>query len=159
MTTFAVVLGLILASSLFIVALGLPLLIRTESHVPDMIGLGILVAAVLAYVWAFGIWWTLLPVAAIFALIAWMDREPGAQPDPENGMSDRTRLRFRLWAAANGLSAIPLALVIWAIATGSGAVVKDLLLPSLLVMVVASSAFRFSYNRSIPAKASEPAKP
>jgi hypothetical protein len=151
MTSFAVVLGLILAAVLFVVALGLPLLLRKDSLVPDMIGLGILGSAVLAYVWSFGIWWTLVPVAAIFALVAWMDREGEEKPYPETGMSARTRLRFRLWVAANALSLIPLALLVLAMATGIGApTATGILIPSMLVMLVASSAFRFSYNRSIP---------
>ena len=142
---------LIAGVALLILALGLPLLLRKDSLVPDMIGLGVLAVAILAYVWTFGIWWTLLPVVAIFALVAWMDRKGGEKPHPETGMSDRTRLRFRLWAAANGLSIIPLALVILAMATRIGAgSVKEVLLPMLLVMLAASSAFRFSYNRSIP---------
>lgn len=140
--------------TLLALSLGLPLLVRTESLVPDMIGLGVLAVAVLAYVWSFGIWWTLAPVLAIFALVARLDRKGQEKTYPETGTSDRARLRLRLWAAANGLSIVPLALVILALATGVGAErVKDLLLPLLLVMLVASSAFRFSYNRSIPVEA------
>lgn len=144
------VLILIAGATLLTLSLGLPLLLRTDSLVPDMIGLGALAIAVLAYVWSFGIWWTLLPVLAIFALVAWMDRKGEEEPYSETGMGNRTRLRFRLWAAANALAIIPLGLVVLALATGVGAEsVEDVLLPLLLVMLVASSAFRFSYNRSI----------
>jgi hypothetical protein len=157
------VLILIAGAVLLTLVLGLPLLLRKDSLIPDMIGLVILGVVVLGFVWLTGLWWTLVPVLAIAALVAWMDGKPEETPHPQTGMSERTRARFRLWQASNWLNFILFGLIILAMATGGGGGSGMRVVPPLLlVMLVASSAFRFSYNRSIrsePRAAGEPLSP
>lgn len=154
MEPLAEVLVLTSCVALLALMLGLPLLLPRDSLIPDLLAFGLLSIVVLAFVWGTGAYWTLLPVLAVVALVAWMDREgrePPRQipPGGETGMSDRTRLRFGLWRAANGVMMTLAIGVMIALATGRGAIViMDLIVPGILVTLVASAAFRFSYNRS-----------
>ena len=148
------VLILIFCVALMVLLLGLPLLLPEGSPVPDMIAFGLLSIAVLAFVWSTGAYWTLLPILAVVGLGVWLDRE-GREPPSEiprgagTGMSARTRLRLRLWRAAS-LATMALAIaVVGSLATDLGATITmDLIAPCILVTLVASAAFRFSYNRS-----------
>jgi hypothetical protein len=148
------VLILIFCVALLVLLLGLPLLLPEGSPVPDMLAFGLLSIAVLAFVWSTGAYWTLLPIAAIAALVAWLDRERGElprefSPGGGSGVSDRTRLRLRLWRAANRLMMVLLAGIAIALAAGlSATTINDFVTPWILVALVAGAAFRFSYYRS-----------
>jgi hypothetical protein len=142
---------LILCMALLILLLGLPLLVRPDSPIPDMIGFGILTFLVLAFVWSSGAYWIILPILALVGFVAWLDREGKSGPEScgggECGLSDRTKLRLRLWRAAIGLQFALLVGVVAQIATGIGMRSMDLV-PWMLVTMVATVAFRFSFYRS-----------
>ena len=156
---------LVLCVALLTLSLGLPLLVKPDSLVPDMVAFGILAAVVLAFAWGTGAYWIILPILAVIAFVAWLDGErqsgpaapagkSGSRQAPEGGPgdsgtgpSDRTRLRLRLWRAANGLQLALLAGVVVLIATGIGGRPFDLV-PWLMVAMVATAAFRFSFYRS-----------
>lgn len=129
--------------------LGLPLLLKPDSPIPDIIGFGILAAFVLFYVWSMGDWWIILPILAVLALMAWLDREgQEARPERETGMSDRTRLRFRLWRAAHYVQLALIAFVLISFATGFAATALRPIVSCMVIMMVAGAAFRFSCVRS-----------
>ncbi|HYD11591.1 MAG TPA: hypothetical protein VEC11_01960 [Allosphingosinicella sp.] len=134
---------------LLVVVLGLPLLLGSDSPVPDYIGFVILASMIALVVWGMGAWWLLAPIAFLVALTLWLDRAGGEAPvDPaaldERGWSARTRLRFRLWAAA--LLAPPLLIAsLFILPEGSFSIV----VPGLVIAMTAMSLFRFSFTRSI----------
>ncbi|HEV7661500.1 MAG TPA: hypothetical protein VGO55_16800 [Allosphingosinicella sp.] len=134
---------LVLGVIFLTLALGLPLLLKPDSALPDMIGLAILAVLVLAYVWSSGAYWTLLPILAVPAFLAWLDRAGG-----ETGAGDRTLLRFRLWRAANRLQLALIAGVLVLLAAGSGFDTLGLVVPWILVALVATAGLRHSFNRS-----------
>jgi L-asparagine transporter-like permease len=152
MTPLAEVLILMLGVTVLTLLLGLPLLPPKESLIPDMIGLGILTVAVLAFVWRTGIWWVLLPVLALAALVAWMDRADHDASLERSASANRTRLRFQLVRASNRLTLVVLVvLVIDLIAMATevrGAIILELIVPWLLVTMVATALFRLSYSRA-----------
>lgn len=143
------VLTLIACMVLLVLALGLPLLVGPDSPVPDIIAFIILAAMVAAGVWSTGAWWILLPILALVALVVRMDREGRDAPVDHAAagrarMSTRTRLRFRLWCAAN-LATPALIASIFILPSGSaGAIV----LPCLMIAMAAMILFRFSFCRS-----------
>jgi hypothetical protein len=138
---------LIICMGLLIAVLGLPLILGSDSPIPDYLGFGILAVPVALFVWG-GVWWILLPIAFLAALVIWMDRGgQHATVDPaaldHRGWSGRTRLRFRLWCLA--LFAPPLLFgSIFVLPEGSLLIV----VPSMVVAMAAMSLFRFSFYRS-----------
>lgn len=156
---------LILCMALLTLSLGLPLLVKPDSPIPDMIAFGVLTFIVLAFVWGTGAYWIILPILALVAFVAWLDREgqsgpvapagkggsrqtsEGSRGDGGTGLSARTRLRFRLWRAANRLQLAVLVGVVALIATGIGMRSVDLV-PWMVITMVATAAFRFSFYRS-----------
>ena len=166
MTSLAVVLGLILAAVLTVVALGLPLLLRRDSPIPDMIGHVILAFLVLGFVWISRVWWMLPAIVGIAALVVWMDRGKAEPARQDTDRSDRTRLRLRLWLAAVCLMVVTVALLWGSLLTGIGlGSIMKLVVPTLLLLLVASQAFRLSYYRSCrrdadgAAQGTEPSSP
>jgi hypothetical protein len=143
------VLILIACMVLLVLALGLPLLVGPDSPVPDVMAFVILAAMIAAGVWSTGAWWILLPILALVALVVRMDRE-GRDAAVDHAaadrarMSTRTRLRFRLWCAAN--LAIPaLIAALFFLPQGSaGAFV----VPCLVIAMAAMTLFRFAFYRS-----------
>jgi hypothetical protein len=138
---------LIILMALLVVVLGLPLLLGSDSPIPDYIGFGIVAAAVGFFVWS-GIWWILLPIAFLVALVVWMDS--GGQDAPADpagldrrGWSARTRLRFGLWCAA--ILAIP-ALIASVFILPDGSV--GIVMSTMVIVMAAMSLFRFSFCRS-----------
>jgi len=134
---------------LLVVVLGLPLVLESDSPVPDFIGVFILAAIVAIYVWGGGAWWILLPIAALLAWVVWLDKAGRAAPAApaaldHRGWSARTRLRFRLFCAAN--LAIPALIAsLFVLPEGSaGAFV----VPLLVIAMAAMSLFRFSFYRA-----------
>jgi len=141
---------LIFCLALLTLLLGLPLLLKPDSPIPDMIGFGILTLVVLAFVWSSGAYWIILPILAVAAFVAWLEREGKGGLEGGGGgtgLSDRTRRRLRLWRAANLLQFVLLVAVVVLLATGIGMRSKDLV-PWMLVTMVATAAFRFSFYRS-----------
>ena len=134
--------------ALLIVVLGLPLLLGSDSLVPDYLGFGIVALAVGWFVWD-GLWWILPPIAALVALVVRLDKGGGDAPaepaSPErSGWSARTRLRFRLWCAAS--LAVPLLIAcFFLLPDGTGVWVA---IPGLVIAMAAMSLFRFSFVRS-----------
>lgn len=142
---------LIFCLALLTLLLGLPLLLKPDSPIPDMIGFGILTLVVLAFVWSTGAYWIILPILAVVAFVAWLEREGQGGPEGGGGggtaLSDRTRRRLRLWRAANLLQLALLAGVVALIVSGIGTRAVDLV-PWMLVTMVATAALRFSFYRS-----------
>lgn len=138
---------LIICMGLLIAVLGLPLILGSDSPVPDYLGFGILAVPVAWFVWG-GLWWILLPIAALVALVIWINRGGKDAPaDPaaldQRGWSARTRLRFRLWCLA--LFAPPLLFAsLFVLPEGS----LMLVVPLMVVAMAAMSLFRFSFYRS-----------
>jgi hypothetical protein len=138
---------LIICMGLLIAVLGLPLVLGSDSPIPDYLGFGIVALPVAWFVWG-GVWWILLPIAFLVALVIRMDK--GGQQAPvdsaaldHRGWSGRTRLRFRLWCLA--LLGPPLLFAsIFVLPEGSLAIV----IPSMVVALAAMSLFRFSFYRS-----------
>ena len=157
------VLILIFCVTLLILALGLPLLLKRDSLVPDIIAFGILAVVVLVYVLVTGAYWITLPILALLAFVAWLDR--GGQNAPEtlgnggdnrggaplgggaSGANDRTQLRLRLWRTANRLQAVLVACVLIFAAAGFTRSI-ELIVPWIVIVMVAMAAFRFSFYRS-----------
>ncbi len=148
------VLILIVCIALLTLALGLPLLFRPDSELPDMLCLGFFALIVLYFAWSKGDWWILLPCAAFVALVLWMDRDrpdlPLPDPSPGRyGMSERTWLRFQLWRWANRVGSalvygsIILLLMDWRVIS------LGLAVNLLLISLVASNLFRVSFYRSV----------
>ena len=133
---------------LVVVLLGLPLLLRPDSPIPDVIGFGILAAWILFCVWTVALWWVLIPVLGLVGLAVWLDRErPGARAAATldgRGMSARTRQRFRLWRVAN-VTILALGASVFFLPAGSAG---GLILPGLMIAMVAVALFRFSFYRS-----------
>lgn len=156
---------LIFCVALLILSLGLPLLVKPDSPIPDITAFGILTFVVLAFVWATGAYWILFPILVLSAFVAWLDREgqggpvtpagkdgsrqtpEGSRGDGGTGLSDRTKLRLRLWRAANRLQLVLLAGMVALIATGIGMRSVNLV-PWIVVTIVATAAFRFSFHRA-----------
>jgi hypothetical protein len=140
------VLILILCVVVLALSLGLPFLLKPDSLIPDIAGVGLLTVMVVGFAWVMEVWWICLPVLAIIAFVAWLDRKGGWSAAEGRGEVGRTQLRFQLWRAANGLLLILGVCVLALFATGSGLV--RLMVPWIPVFVVASFAFRFSFYRS-----------
>ena len=138
---------LIICMGLLIAVLGLPLVLGSDSPIPDYLGFGIVAVPVALFVWG-GVWWILLPIAVLVAVVIWMDsggRQAPADPAAldHRGWSARTRLRFRLWCLA--LLAPPLLFAsIFVLPQGSLMIV----VPLMVVAMAAMSLFRFSFYRS-----------
>jgi hypothetical protein len=142
---------LIVVIVLLTLMLGLPLLLKPESRIPDYLTCGLLGLIVLGFAWSTGDWWVLIPVLAIAAFIAWLDkgeRKPSAPPDGR-GMSSAVRLRFRLWRSAHYAGLALIVGVLTLMATGTRLVPIDALAGGLLVSMTASFAFRFSLNNAL----------
>ena len=157
------VLILIVCVALLTLALGLPLLLKRDSLVPDIIAFGILAVAVVAFVWATGAYWITLPISALIAFVAWLDRGEQNRPttlcdEGENrrrdalgggatGANGRTQLRLRLWRAA---IRVQLALVACVLILSAAGFIRSiaLIVPWMVIVAVAMVAFRFSFFRS-----------
>jgi L-asparagine transporter-like permease len=149
MTPLASVLALVIGLAVVVLVLGLPLLLPKDTLVPDMIGLGVLAAAALAFVWLTGVWWTLLPILALAALVAWIDKAGRDPPLDESALGERTRLRFQMVRASTRLTLVVLVVVLVAMATEvGGAILVERIVPWLLVAMAATALFRLSYNRA-----------
>jgi hypothetical protein len=154
---------LIVCVALLTLALGLPLLLKRDSLVPDIIAFGILAVAVVAFIWATGAYWIIFPILALIAFVAWLDR--GGQNRPTtlgneggnrrrdalggggSGANGRTQLRLRLWRAAIRVQLALVACVLILPAAGFMWSV-GLIVPWMVIVAVAMGAFRFSFFRS-----------
>jgi hypothetical protein len=140
--------------TLMTLALGLPLLLKPDSAIPDMIGFGIMSAAVLAFIWVLEAYWVILPILAVVALVVWLDRDrrEGSTARAGNGatggVSDRTELRFRLWRTFNRLTLILAGSALLLFVTASGMAAVTFIAGWMLAAMVASAAFRHSFYRS-----------
>lgn len=144
------VLILVVGMVLLVVVLGLPLLLDSDSPVPDYLGFGILAAMIALFIWTMGDWWIMVPILALVALTVRLDRKGRETPaDPASldrrGWSARTRLHLWLWGAA--LLAIPaLFASLFILPQGrAGPVVA----PCLMIAIVASTLFKFGFHRSV----------
>ena len=139
---------LIICMALLIAVLGLPLVLGSDSPIPDYLGFFILAAVIAWFVWSGG-WWILPPIAALVALTVWLDRAGRDAPVDSaaldhRGWSARTRLRFRLWC----LSLLaPLLLIGSLFVAPQGSLV--ILISCMPVAIAAMSLFRFSFYRSM----------
>ena len=131
---------------LIIVALGLPLLVRRDSLVPDIVALGILTVFVLGCAWGMGAWWIFVPIFAIVGFVAWLDRGGGLALDDRSGGG--TTLRLRLWRAAQRLQLLLMVCALLLGATGFGLRAIQPVIAWGVVMWVAAAAFRFSFYRA-----------
>jgi len=157
------VLILIVCVALLTLALGLPLLLKPDSLVPDIIAFGILAVAVLAFIWVMGAYWITLPILALVAFVAWLDRGEQSRPatlGDEGGnrgrdalgggataANGRTQLRLRLWRAAILVQMALVACVVILPAAGFMRSI-ELIVPWMVIVTVAMVAFRFSFFRS-----------
>lgn len=154
---------LILCMVLLTLVLGLPLLLKPDSLVPDIIAFGILGVAVLAFVWGTGAYWIAIPILALVAFVAWLDREGQNVPatlsnEGEDGRRDgpgggatganrRTGLPLRLWRTALVVQTALVACALILPAAGFIGFV-ELILPWMVITMVAMAAFRYSFYRS-----------
>ena len=157
------VLILIVCVTLLALALGLPLLLKPDSLIPDIIAFAIVAAAVLAFVLGTGAYWITVPISALVAFAAWLERGgrnwprtladggvnrraegPGAGVAGTNG---RTRFRFGLWRAAIRVQMAIGACVVILLATGLTRFL-ELIVPWMAIVGVAMVVFRFSFFRS-----------
>jgi hypothetical protein len=132
--------------ALIIVALGLPLLVRQNSLVPDSVGFGILSLVVLGCAWGMGAWWIFVPILAIVGFVIWLDR--GSRRSPEDGSDGGATLRLRLWRAAQRLQLVLMVCGLALFATGFGLRAAEPVIAWGVVMWVAAAAFRFSFCRA-----------
>ena len=141
------VLILIAVVTLLTLTLGLPLLLRPDSLVPDLIAFGLLAVYVAFAIWASGAWWILLPILALAAwVVRFDDAGPAAPADPgpdARGMSARTRLRLRLWRIARFAFLVPVAAFFF-LPPGNA----NNVLACMTVALVAAQLFRFSFYRA-----------
>jgi hypothetical protein len=141
------VLILIAVVTLLTLALGLPLLLKPDSLIPDLIVFVLLAAYVAFAIWASGAWWVLLPILALAAwVVRFDDAGPAAPADPfldARGMSARTRLRFRLWRIAKLAILVPIAAFFF-LPPGNASTI----LACMTVALVAAQLFRFSFYRA-----------
>lgn len=140
---------LILLLVLLVVALGLPFLLGPDSRAPAIISYSLLGAYVAATIWATRAWWVLLPILVLVAWVVRWDRRAQTAPIMEakldaKGWSRMTRLRFRLWCAAN--LAIP-ALIVSLFVLPAGSAIA-FVIPSMAIVLAAMALFRFSFYRS-----------
>ena len=135
---------------LLVFVLGLPLLLRPDSPIPDIIAFCLLVAMVAAFIWGTGAWWILLPILALVALTVRLDRPAPAADLPEAGagMSRPVRLRFRLWRWAIGASFALTISVFVLPAVGQGRAVTGVVVPLMMVAMTAMALFRFAFTRA-----------
>lgn len=151
---------------LLIPAVGLPLLLKPGSPVPDYIGLGLLAAMIAFAIWTAGDWWLLLAIAALVALVIRMDRDGQASPVAyadldRRGWSKRTRLHLRLGCASQlaGLALLGSLFILPAYIT------RTFAFPGMIIVFTAMSLFRLSFYRSwrrddlIPSPPGAPASP
>ncbi len=130
--------------------LGLPLLLKPDSPIPDRLGFGLLAVMLLFCMWSLGLWWVLLPILALVALVAWLDRE-GPAPKGAAAAGDgprlgaRLRLRLRLWGAAR-LASLALIVSLFFLPAGSA---STIVLPGLMIGMAATTLFRFSFARAL----------
>ncbi len=146
--------GLLISAALVLAVLwlGLPLLLKPGSWIPDIIGVAVMAAVIGFVIWSSGNWWILLPVLALVALVVWMDRRDAALTDrrPFEGrnLSRQSLSRLRLWRNANRTGMALLAGIILLVATGSGRAIGNLIVPVLLISMLTTSAFGFAFSRS-----------
>jgi hypothetical protein len=157
------VLILIVCMVLLTLTLGLPLLLKPDSLLPDIVAFAILAVAILAFIWSTGAYWITFPILSLMALVIWLDREGQHKPttlsdDAENprhdtvvygaaGTNGRTQLRLRLWRAANRVQMALVASVVILLAAGFTRSL-ELIVPWMVIVTVAMVAFRFSFLRS-----------
>jgi hypothetical protein len=139
---------------LFVIVQALPPLFGSDSRLPDGIGFFVLAVMVAAICWLMGAWWVLLPIALLVAWVHWLDKEVRDGPaDPaaldEDGTSARTRVRGVRWGTAAIVAASLFCASFVLPGIGAGAEILDLLVPGLVVALVATGLFRFSYYRSV----------
>jgi hypothetical protein len=157
------VLILIVCVALLTLALGLPLLLKPDSLIPDIIASGILAVAVLTFVWGTGAYWITFPIFALVAFVAWLDR--GGQNWPRTlasgggdrraealgagvaGTNGRTQFRFGLWRTAIRVQMAMGACVVILLAAGFMRSL-ELIVPWMVIVGVAMVVFRFSFFRS-----------
>jgi hypothetical protein len=145
----SVVLILILVVPLPILLIGLPLLFRLGSPVPDLVGFAMLAAVILFYIWSMDAWWIILPIVALVALVVRLDRQgQEARPDGETGPSARTRLLLRLWRTAHHVQQVLIVFILISFASGFGVAALGFVVSCMMIMLVASQLFRFSLARS-----------
>ncbi len=130
-------------------ALGLELLLRPGSPVPDYLGYGLWAAMILFCIWSQALWWVLLPILALIALFVWLDRDrSGPREAPPaldgRGMSRRTRLRFRLGCASQLVLPVMIA-SLFILPAGS---LRNVFFPVLLIAMTGMVLFRASFYRS-----------
>ncbi len=124
--------------------LGLPLLLKPDSLVLDLIAVGILTLIVLGFVRETGDWWMILPILALLGLTVRLDRRGR---EGETGMS-ATRTLLRLWGTA---FYVQLALILYlpiSLATGFGTGALRYIAHFMLIAFVAGVLFRFGFVRS-----------
>lgn len=141
------VLILVACMVLLVLALGLPLLLRPDSPVPDILGGGVWAAMILYGFWMEALWWVLLPILALIGLTVWLDKASAGEAPlavDRRGMSARTRLRFRLSRLAN-LAILALIVSLFVLPAGS---TRPYLFPAMLIGMSAMVLFRFSFYRS-----------
>lgn len=149
------VLILIVCVVLLTLALGLPLLLKPDSVLPDILVFGILAVAVLVFVWGTGAYWIFLPILALLAFVAWLERDgqnwPNAGRDALDGGAAGTngpsQLRLRLWRTAIRVQIALVACVVILPVAGVTRSVQ-LIVPWMVVVLVAMVAFRFSFFRA-----------
>jgi hypothetical protein len=144
---------LIACMVLLVFLLGLPLLLRPDSPVPDIVALGLLAVIVLAFAWGTGAWWILLPILALAALLAWLDRRDetalrDAGPDGGEERSRRTLSRFRLWRAAHHVQFALIVSVFVLPAVGAGKAIGTAIVPCMVIALAMGALFRFAFVRS-----------
>ena len=144
---------LIACLALLVVVQGLPAILGSDSPVADGVGFVILAVMVAAIIWFMGAWWVLVPIAGLGAWVHWLDEEVRAGPaDPagldENGTSARTRARGLRWRVAWIVAAALLVANFVLPGIGADIAVLEILIPGLVIVLVATGLFRFSYCRS-----------
>ncbi len=133
-------------------ALGLPLLFRPGSIIPDLIAAVLMACLIGVYIWSSGDLWIVVPILGLLVLVGWMDRRDRALTDRPlaegRSMSRQSWFRLRLWRAANRAGLLLLAGVLLLIMTGSARPVGNLIAPVLLLSMLTTCAFRFGFYRS-----------
>jgi hypothetical protein len=142
---------LFLSMALLGVALGLPLILESDSPGPGILTFGLMTAMVALFIWSANDWRILLPVLALVALTVRLEREGPAQdarPERDGAMSRRTRLRFRLWRTAiYALGALLVSIPIL-FALDRAPAVFERVLPGIVIAMAAMTLFRFSFVRA-----------
>ena len=144
------VLLLIAVMVLLVGLLGLPLLVKPESRIPDYIGCGLMAVIVLGYAWSASAWWVLLPVAGVIALVLWLDRRRiPDEPGVDGAGRDRAQQRFLYLRLANRIGFLICLGAVVIFGSGARLVPVDVIIGCLLTSLVATTAFRLSYNNAV----------